>query len=176
MPLDHLRIESPEVVYTDQPFALLGADAVDFLKDQARKTPRRRCRICCHPSPDAALHDMLIVHGMEAYVRPHKHEGKAESLHVVEGRATLVTFDDSGLITRAAALAPAADGGAFMYRMPDGMFHTLLIETEWFVFHEATVGPFDRSRTIEAEWSPVDGEASIAYMDRLRRQTARSEP
>lgn len=170
MTIENFRIESPEVVYTDQSFSLLGADAVSFLKLQAEATPRRRCRICCHPAPDAALHDMLIVHGRDAYVRPHKHLGKSESLHVVEGCATLVTFNEDGAIVQSCRLAPAAEGGNFLYYMPSGMFHTLLIESEWFVFHEATIGPFDRSTTIEASWSPADGDAAGEYIRILRQQ------
>jgi hypothetical protein len=53
--------------------------------------------------------------------------------------------------------------------MPDDVFHTILITSEWLVFHETTAGPFDPSRTVFAAWAPDGSDAVTAadYMARL---------
>lgn len=147
-----------EVLYTTADIATVGPEDIADLKQRARRTRRQRCRLCTHRDAGDTLHGMLIVHGRDAYVRPHKHIGKSESLHVIEGTAVLVVFDDAGNLTRALALGDAASGACFYYRMPENVYHGLLITSDWLVFHESTTGPFDRAKTVEATWSPADGD------------------
>lgn len=146
-----------EVLYTTADIVTVGPEDIADLKRRARRTRRQRCRLCAHRDPGDALHGMLIVHGRDAYVRPHKHIGKSESLHVIEGSAVMVVFDDAGNLTRALELGDAASGACFYYRMPENVYHGLLITSDWLVFHESTTGPFDRAKTLEAPWSPADG-------------------
>ena len=62
---------------------------------------------------------MLIVHPAGAYVRPHKHEGKSESTHVVEGdvdaagedRVDFAAHDDGLRGPRTGAESHVAFGG-----------------------------------------------------------------
>ena len=49
----------------------------------AKRTNRKRIRICAHPSSKNAVHDMLIVHFRDTYVRPHKHLNKDETFHLI---------------------------------------------------------------------------------------------
>ena len=149
-----VRKINDEVYYTADGITLVGPEEIAFLKARAAETPRRRTRLCTHPAPDSGLHEMLIVHGRDAYVRPHRHLGKPESLHVIEGSATALFFDESGTPRRR---VPIGDGGCRYYRIDDAVFHSLLIESDWFVFHEVTAGPFDPARTEWAAWSP-DGK------------------
>jgi cupin fold WbuC family metalloprotein len=171
----HLRAEGPDVFYCSDAAAtvLVGKPLVEFLKTRARLSVRKRSRLCAHDDPSAALHEMLIVHHREVYVRPHRHAGKAESIHCIEGAALIVLFEDDGSIRDTVALG---DGGnaAFFCRIPAGVFHTLLIRSEWLVFHETTCGPFDRSATQIAPWSPADAdEAGVAaFVKRLEGDAA----
>jgi len=162
-----IRKISDEIYYTATGFTVVGAAEIAFLKARAAETPRRRVRLCTHPDPAHPLHEMLIVHGRDAYVRPHRHHGKAESLHVIEGKATALLFDEAGAVTRSIALGA---GGANYYRIEDATFHGLLIESAWFVFHETTGGPFDPSRTEWAAWAPdgKDEADAVRYMTVLR--------
>jgi hypothetical protein len=50
--------------------------------------------------------------------------------------------------------------------MPDEVFHSILITSEWLVFHETTAGPFDPSRTAFPDWAPdgSDAEAVKSYV------------
>jgi cupin fold WbuC family metalloprotein len=163
-----VRKVNDEVYYTDGRITFVGTEEIEFLKARAAETPRQRTRLCAHPDPSHALHEMLIVHGREAYVRPHRHIGKAESQHVLEGRATLLLFDETGRMTRRETIGA---GGHVYYRIDDAVFHALLIESDWFVFHEVTSGPFDPTTTEWATWSPdgKDDAEARHYMAALRR-------
>ena len=160
------RQENPEVLYAIGNRCAVGASDVAELKRLAALNPRRRCRICFHSDPDAALHEMLIVHEKGSWVPPHKHLGKDESIHVVEGSALLVSFTEEGEI---AATVQLGQGGVFFCRLPSGVFHTLLIESDWLVFQETTLGPFDRRQTVFAPWAPVeDGPPAKLFAEHLR--------
>lgn len=159
------RFATPEVIYTDRDFVVAGAEEVRLLKRQAAVTPRRRCRLCAHPSPEAAQQEMLIAMLGDGYVRPHRHRGKSESLTVLEGAADAVLFDEAGAIREVIRMAPYAEGGRFFYRMPEGLYHGLVFRSPWFVYLETTAGPFDPARTEPAPWAPpeTEPEAGRAY-------------
>ena len=152
------RREGDEVYYAPPGLTLVDAGTIAILKRLSAGNPRLRCRLCAHRDPQDPVHEMLIVHARECYVRPHLHLGKSESLHVIEGAATLAVFDDDGQPERFEPLGEAGSGRAFYYRMPEGRYHMLLIESDWFVFHEAVQGPFERKKTRLAPWSPEDGD------------------
>lgn len=122
-----------------------------------------------HADPSAALHEMLIVHHRDVYVRPHLHRGKGESFHVIEGEATVVLFDDRGAVEARISIGAAGSGRFFFYRIPEGVAHTFLIESEWLVFHETTSGPFDPSKTEFMPWAPdgSDADEARSYLDGL---------
>jgi hypothetical protein len=61
-------------------------------------------------------------------------------------------------------MAPYGHGKLCYYRMPDQVFHSILITSEWLVFHETTAGPFDPSRTAFPDWAP-DGSDAAAVKD-----------
>jgi len=148
--------ESDEVLYPDDDVVLIASGDLDELKRLASKNPRKRIRICGHKSPDDALHEMFIIHTNETYVRPHKHLGKAESFSILEGRVDVVLFHDDGSIRQVVNMGAPDSGLPFYYRLDDPIYHTLLIRTDFLVFHEVTQGPFNREQTIFADWSLSD--------------------
>lgn len=146
--------QNPEVYYMANPRVIWDAKDITFLKQRATKTTRQRCRLCAHPSANHTLHEMLIIHGREAYVRPHRHLGRAESFQVIEGAATVIFFDDAGDITDARQLTAPGSDGSFYYRIPENTYHTLIVDSEWLVFHECTEGPFDPALCTFPDWAP----------------------
>ena len=58
------------------------------------KNPRQRARYCTHSLVDDEVHEMVIYHKEGTYIRPHKHIGKTESFHLIDGEADVVFFDD----------------------------------------------------------------------------------
>jgi cupin fold WbuC family metalloprotein len=151
---------SEEVLVAVGPIVDIGGDDIAELKRASLSTPRKRIRICTHPDTSDLLHEMLIVHAAGAYVRPHKHEGKSESMHVLEGEADVVFFDDAGGVRDVVPLGPYASPRRFYYRVDTPVFHTLLIHSDFLVFHEVTNGPFRREETVFAPWAPEEADAA----------------
>jgi cupin fold WbuC family metalloprotein len=169
----NLRSDGADVFYCEDAVVSAGKPLVEFLKLKARQSTRGRSRLCAHEDPSAALHEMLIVHHRSVYVRPHRHLAKAESVHRIEGAARLILFEDDGTI-RDVILLDGESDAAFFCRIPARVFHSLLIRSEWLVFHETTTGPFDRSGTEFAPWSPEESEgtAVATFLERLARNTS----
>lgn len=154
------RKVSPEVFYADQLVVRVDRDDVTALVAEADPMPRRRTRLCTHRSADDRLHEMLIVHHRDAYVRAHRHLGKAESMHIIQGETDLVLFDDAGKVTEVISMGEFGSGRPFYYRMSDAIYHSLIIRSEWLVFHEVTSGPLRREESEFAPWAPGDDDAA----------------
>ncbi len=163
-----------EVLYPDDPIVKVAERDVAWLKTQAGQNERKRIRLCAHNSVDDSLHEMLIVHTHDTYVRPHKHLNKSESFHVIEGRVDIVLFDNDSNITDLIHMGDYGSGHYFYNRIADSRYHTLLIHSDVLVFHETTNGPFVRSQTIFAPWSPNenDTEAVRKFVSKLATSAA----
>ena len=160
-----------EVFYPRLSPLQLGPDDFSDLKKQASGNPRRRARICCHQSPEDVLHEMFIVHAKDCYVRPHKHVDKAESLHVLEGEADVIFFDAEGVITEAFPISASDPGTDNFYRLETGIYHSLIIRSEFLVFHEVTKGPFRADQTVFPEWAPKEGtDAQKRFTDEMNNR------
>lgn len=150
--------QNPEVLYSEAALTAVDQSDIEHFKQLSSLNSKKRIRLCAHTNPDDGLHEMLIVHGRNAYVRPHKHLGKTESIHIIEGLVDVVIFDNNGQITSVVSMGDYASGRTFYYRMAIPVFHTLIIRSDVLVFHETTKGPFDRRDTIFAPWAPEDGD------------------
>jgi cupin fold WbuC family metalloprotein len=171
--------QGPDVFYSETALVTVTPDDLAFLKAEAARSPRLRSRLCAHPDPGAGVHEMVIVHHRDTYVRPHHHVGKSESFHLMEGRALVILFAGDGAIERVIPVGDAARGGVSYFRMPEHVVHSFVIESEWLVFHETTAGPFDRSQTVFAGWAPdyPESPATGAFLNGLRaRARAHSAP
>ena len=149
-----------EVYETDGEIAMLTARDVAFLKRAAAVNPRRRARICAHHGTGDRLHEMVMVHAGGVYIRPHKHLDKSESFHIIEGRLKVFLFDDAGKLTQTIQMGEPGSGDVFFYRLQSSVYHSVLPESDFVVYHEVTNGPFDPARTIPAPWAPAEGDAA----------------
>jgi cupin fold WbuC family metalloprotein len=168
----NLHKASDEVYIARDPIVRFGSEEVAFLKDAAARSPRRRARICAHKTNGDALHEMLIAMAADSYIRPHKHFGKSESFHIVEGTVDVAVFDDRGAIVDVVELGAAGSDRRFYYRLSQSAFHTLVIRSDFLVMHEVTNGPFDPKQSAPAPFAPAesDGTAARAYMDKVGAQ------
>lgn len=162
----NLRKVSEEVFVADEAIVQVGDADVAFLKGQALASPRRRSRICAHRSGDDALHEMVIAIARDSYVHPHRHFGKSESFHVVEGSVDVAIFEDDGTLETVVPMGVPGSGRQFFYRLSDRRYHTLCIRTPLVVIHEVTNGPFDPALTEMAPFAPAeaDHERAREYM------------
>lgn len=162
------------VFWADEPVVVVGRQDIEFLKRRVQDTERKRNRLCAHKDEAEHVHEMFMVLSKEAYVRPHKHPNKAESLHVVEGRMDVVLFDEVGGITEVIPLEAYSCGRRFYYRVSRPTYHSMLIRSDFVVYHETTEGPFLETDSVDAIWSPEESDfpGVKEYMERLGRFVA----
>lgn len=170
----NLKPHNAEVVFAAESIVQIAGADIAALKAEAAQNPRRRKRICAHPDSGDRLHEMFIVHERGCYVRPHKHLGKCESLHVLEGTAEAVFFHEDGCVREVVALGEYRSGDRFFYRVGEPVYHTLLITSPVFVFHETSSGPFLREETVFAPWAPTEDqpEAVVAFTRQVSEAVA----
>jgi cupin fold WbuC family metalloprotein len=166
------------VYYATDPIVHLGAEELAFLTRAITLSPRRRARICTHRSVREALHEMFVIYSRATYVRPNVHRGKDESVFVIRGEADFVFFDDHGTVTEVVPIAAGVPGKAYYCRVPQGVFHTVIMRSEDIILFEATPGPFDPTDTAYADWAPPESDlaAVAAYLTGLDEYTRRQGP
>ncbi|EMO24538.1 hypothetical protein LEP1GSC168_3341 [Leptospira santarosai str. HAI134] len=147
---------SEEVYHSTQNLLSLHKGGIRELIEIAKKTKRQRARICSHFNSNELLQEMFIVHPKGAYIRPHKHIDKPESMMILEGEVDFITFDENGNVEAKMSMGAYHTGKIFYDSMRSSIYHTLMIRSEWLVFLEITKGPFRKEDTIFAPWSPED--------------------
>lgn len=150
---------APDVFASRGPRAAASGDLIPFLKEHATASARMRARWCAHPSTDSAVHEMVIALANGAYIPPHRHPGRSESIHVLEGTGALVFFDDSGTPQNAIPLVPPSGQGIFFHRIDEPIFHTVLVFSQHLVFHETIQGPFIKRAPERVPWAPSEDDA-----------------
>lgn len=160
-----------EVFYVDDPLVQVGRREIDFLKERVANTAKKRIRLCAQRSEGDNIHEMIILLDKETYIRPAKHIGKVESLHVVEGRADAIFFYENGNVSKVIEMGDPSTGLKFYYRIDDPVYHTLIVRSEYFIFHETTGGPFNRADTVYALWAPAEDETAAVgeYKEQIGR-------
>jgi cupin fold WbuC family metalloprotein len=143
----YISVEVYQLAISQLP--VIDQSLVSWLKKKTQSSGK--CRVLFHPSSEALLQEMLIIHKEGVYVRPHRHVGKTESYHVLEGRAELVFFEENGKPTKVIVLEPYPR--TCFVRIPDRAIHTLIIKND-LVFIETTTGPFDKTKTFFPDWAP----------------------
>ena len=171
--INHKTINE-EVLYTTDDIVKVTPEDIASLKEIAARNKRKRVRLCCHSDMESSLHEMLIVHTRGAYIPPHKHIGKSESFHIIEGRLHVVIFCDDGTIAEVITMGAFHSGERFYYRIPENTFHSVIPISETVVFHEITNGPFIRENTIFPAWAPDEEEPEKVkiYLSKLEDEVA----
>lgn len=160
------------IFQSDQDIVKFSMQEVDFVKDAAKRCSRRRARICAHQSNENSLHEMMIAICSDSYIHPHRHIGKSESFHIIEGKVDVVVLNDDGGIMEIVKLGDQSTGRNFYYRLSNAHYHTLLIHSDMLVVHEVTNGPFSREQTELAPFAPPEEEPVMAmkYIEKLKKQ------
>ena len=158
-----------EVLYPQGSVVKADRRDVRALKLGAGAGARKRMRLCAHMDVRDKVHEMLIVLKKGVYIRPHRHLEKSESFHVIEGRADIFVFGDKGEIVEKIPMGDYASGRKFFYRISAPFYHTVLVRSAFFAFHETTNGPFRKAATSAAPWAPDESDAAAAgkFMRRL---------
>jgi len=144
---------SPEVFHANCWGISWGNAVIDELKELARRSKLNKARLCLHPSPSDLHQEMLIVMTSKAVELPQRRRIGAESAFdtkiALEGRAALRYYDTNQAVSRTVEL----DGEHSQYvHTRSDEFHSLLIQSDWFVYLEILQGPFDLRTTEVAPW------------------------
>lgn len=153
---------TPEVFVADSPIVTIGENEIVFLKKKAVANERKRARICAHRDNQDLLHEMVVAIAKSGYIRPHKHRGKSESFHIIEGEVDVAVFDDSGQVTNVIELGVLGSGKSPFYRLSESLFHTVVVRSDILVMHEVTNGPFVKDQTVLALFAPDEAETEKA--------------
>lgn len=131
---------------------------IQHLKQKALNNPLKRIRLCLHKDIQEPLHEMIIVVCKDVYIRPHKHIGKTESFHIIEGSFFLIIFDDNGGIIEKILMGEDNKRKKFLCRLEKNSWHMLIPTSDFVVFHETTNGPYTgKEDSIFAPWAPEEG-------------------
>lgn len=154
-PVEAVRLEQtgPDVFQLRGDLVTIDESDIAFVKAKARESGTGRARICIHPDGSDPLHQMIIALHRSTYVRPHRHPGKSESFHVIDGRVLIVFFDDGGEPVHFIDLE-AGGNRPFSHRVSVPLYHTVIPVSETCVVHEITNGPFNPADTDFAAWGP----------------------
>ncbi len=136
---------------------------IERVKEAARHEPLRRARLNMHHSEEDQVQEMLIALCGDSLIPPHRHIGKTQSIHIVEGRALIVFFDEQGAPKRQVALGQAGTGLPALYRLAAPYWYSVIPLDEMVVFHEVNAGPFHRERERPPGWTPA-GEDGLREM------------
>lgn len=160
--------------FTDQDIVEVNRDRIDMLKEAAENDPLKRARLCLHKSHKDHVQEMVIALCGSSYVRPHRHTGKSEAFHIIEGELAVILFDNAGSITQIIRMGQVHSHNTFMYRLNNNIWHTVVPLTETVIFHESASGPFVEGGGEFAEWSPdyKDTERIKKFLERLKEETA----
>lgn len=160
----------PEVIFLGHNIVELGPAQLAGLKREAAHACLRRARLCLHLDHSDQIQEMVIAFCRDSYVRPHRHAGKSESFHVIEGELVVVIFDDAGQVTRRIEMGPIASGKTFLYRLSSNAWHSMVPRSDFVIVHETTGGPFTKAEQQFAPWAPseLDLDGISALMRRIR--------
>jgi cupin fold WbuC family metalloprotein len=150
--------ESSTVLLAKQPIDTVSQEIIEKLKKMARDAPLKRARLCLHASHQDAVQEMVIALHESTYIRPHRHPGKTESFHMIEGSVLIGFFNDRGEIVQTLRL-DADHKAKFLYRLSAAFWHAVLPLTEFAVFQEVANGPFSGSEF--PEWEPKEAPEEI---------------
>ncbi|MBF0409938.1 MAG: cupin fold metalloprotein, WbuC family [Candidatus Riflebacteria bacterium] len=157
--------------YCKEEVVFLTKEIINELKKIAFRE-KRNIRISMHQSQKSELHNMIILHHKNTYVRPHKHLLKAEAYHLIEGSQIVFVFNEEGQVLR--RLDVSIEGN-LLYRFEKNYYHFSVPTSDYVIFHESRIGPFiPGGDSFFAPWAPeVEDTLSVnSYIDNLMRETA----
>jgi cupin fold WbuC family metalloprotein len=148
-------MKDKEVIYYEKNKKIKTLSSVNLklLNINSRTTSRKRSRYCLHDGINETIHQMLIFHPKNTYVRPHKHLKNIESILIVKGHMLLILYDSNGKIKNKIELSSDKQPKIFYYRISKNIYHSQIFFKPTY-FMETTNGPFIKKNTVNAHWSP----------------------
>ena len=161
-----------EVEINQNSLLIIDKSFVERISNLAKENSSGKYRTCIHASNNDNVHEMLIAHTSNTYVRPHKHRVNGESLQFIEGEAVAIIFEDNGTIEKAFKVGCYDTNNSFYYSMSSAKYHMLIIQSGILIFKETVTGPFIRDDTIFPDWAPNgdDRDETNKYLSELMEE------
>ena len=170
--MKNIKKHNCEVEYNQNDLLTINYKWLKRIKLLAKKNKSNKYRTCIHYSDTDNVHEMLIVATSQTYIRPHKHRYNGESLQFIEGKGTAIIFNEKGKINKSFTVSDPFSNDTFYYSMAKGVYHMLLVQSNFLIFKETTKGPFIRNNTLYPDWAP-DGKDIYeikTYMNSLKKR------
>ena len=167
---DSFQKLSESVYSVHDPVVWISRSEVEFLQEVAANSSSRKARVLLHGCPDKDLHEMLIVHSFGQYIQPHINLDSAKSFVVLDGEMAVVLFNSEGAISNYVQLRASDSASAFLLRLDNPVFHTVVPISTTVTFLETVKGP--HMETHYAPFAPVpnDKPESEKYMMWLMKE------
>ena len=140
---------SPGVFHCHRWGIVWGSAVIQELKAVAALNDRQSARLCLHPNPAAEHQEMLIVLAKASRERPQRRTIGFDTKVVIDGRATLRYYAPDGELSRSQQLGSPE---SLYVHTCTSEYHSLKVESDYFVFLEILKGPFTSDTTEFAEW------------------------
>lgn len=141
----------------------LAHETLNQLSQAASQSPRLRSNSNLHPSLESGVQRLAIAMEPDTYVRPHRHNHSFELLTVLKGSFEVIIFDkECKTISQRIQLNHQHTS---VLEMPAGTWHSVISCEPGSVVFEVKEGAYQPVTPSDtAEWSPVEGEATVPHM------------
>lgn len=164
--------ENDEVIYLNNSSISLDKKDLKKLVELSKKNKKKNIRLCIHKNVFSNMHQMLIIHPKNYYVRPHKVSDKIETGFILSGSCKLILFNDNGTVKKEVLLGSMSQNvRPFMYIIPTNTYHTIIFYSD-VIFLETTSGPFDKKKVEYAKWSPSSNDSKSELLNFIKKYNA----
>lgn len=146
----NFKVISPEVLYATEDVRTFGEDDVQDLLRRAMENSSGKCRICFHHLPEAPLHEMLIAIRRGANNPPHRCRATEETHFMLRGLARLRLYEEDGTLARDIEMGPPGDNRTSYVRIPQNLYHDMIVESGICLYMEIKLGPFNPENNEQA--------------------------
>jgi len=137
-------------------YSIINEEIIEKLSDIALNL-KETVRICMHSNANDDLHNMLIVHHKNSYIKPHANMYNSKAYHHIKGEMLIIGLDEN----QKEIFRTILNKYNKIVRIEKGIFLYMRILSEIVVFHEIAIGPYTNFTTIYPEWAPEKNEKTI---------------
>ncbi len=156
---------------TDAEALCVDHHTLENLRAKLQEHPIQGVQLCMRPNSCSPAPEMIVAHSKHGYIRPHKHQERRESFQMLVGALDLVIFEEGGRVREVVHMDADHCKKSLFTHLTQPVFHTIIIRSEYAVFHESLSGPAEAEDIVYADWAPSldeDGEAACEdYRKRL---------
>ena len=136
-----------------------------FIQNECKSLELQRCRINCHSSDEASVHEMFLAFTNASTIVPHTHLDKSESFFILKGKVGIAILDSNKPLIKRIVILDALNGPVYTC-VKAGLCHLVLSLSPVSLVHEITSGPFVKDAAVIPQWAldPILGSANISKL------------